>query len=122
MRTSLISGLRRGPQGREGWVRSQAYSYGDSAAPSDSGCLFPIQSRGRPSPRAHATGLSSLLPAAASRMIANSLNRDSPPGTPPRRPDTSTSKISVTVSNKMAAKNAKAAGEGTWAGGGRRWR
>ncbi|KAK2496102.1 hypothetical protein MC885_000036 [Smutsia gigantea] len=46
---------------------------------------------------------------AASRMIANSLNRDSPPGTPPRRPDTSTSKISVTVSNKMAAKNAKAA-------------
>lgn len=46
---------------------------------------------------------------AASRMIANSLNRDSPPGTPPRRPDTSTSKISVTVSNKMAAKNTKAA-------------
>uniref|UniRef100_A0A8C9D313 Chromosome 19 open reading frame 47 n=1 Tax=Panthera leo TaxID=9689 RepID=A0A8C9D313_PANLE len=46
---------------------------------------------------------------AASRMIANSLNRDSPPGTPPRRPDTSTSKISVTVSNKMAAKTAKAA-------------
>ncbi|XP_045702579.1 uncharacterized protein C19orf47 homolog isoform X2 [Phyllostomus hastatus] len=46
---------------------------------------------------------------AASRMIANSLNRDSPPGTPPRRPDTSTSKISVTVSNKMAAKSAKAA-------------
>ncbi|KAM5297814.1 uncharacterized protein C19orf47 homolog isoform 2-T3 [Glossophaga mutica] len=45
---------------------------------------------------------------AASRMIANSLNRDSPPGTPPRRPDTSTSKISVTVSNKMAAKSAKA--------------
>ncbi|XP_022380700.1 uncharacterized protein C19orf47 homolog isoform X3 [Enhydra lutris kenyoni] len=45
----------------------------------------------------------------ASRMIANSLNRDSPPGTPPRRPDTSTSKISVTVSNKMAAKSAKAA-------------
>lgn len=48
-------------------------------------------------------------PSAASRMIANSLNRDSPPGTPPRRPDTSTSKISVTVSNKMAAKSAKAA-------------
>uniref|UniRef100_A0A452SX95 Chromosome 19 open reading frame 47 n=1 Tax=Ursus americanus TaxID=9643 RepID=A0A452SX95_URSAM len=47
--------------------------------------------------------------ATASRMIANSLNRDSPPGTPPRRPDTSTSKISVTVSNKMAAKSAKAA-------------
>ncbi|XP_070080528.1 uncharacterized protein C19orf47 homolog isoform X1 [Equus przewalskii] len=47
---------------------------------------------------------------AASRMIANSLNRDSPPGTPPRRPDTGTSKISVTVSNKMAAKSAKAAG------------
>ncbi|XP_013365111.1 PREDICTED: uncharacterized protein C19orf47 homolog isoform X4 [Chinchilla lanigera] len=45
---------------------------------------------------------------AASRMIANSLNRDSPPGTPPRRPDTSTSKISVTVSNKMAAKSAQA--------------
>lgn len=45
---------------------------------------------------------------AASRMIANSLNRDSPPGTPPRRPDTSTSKISITVSNKMAAKSAKA--------------
>lgn len=58
------------------------------------------------------TGLSLLLPAAASRMIANSLNRDSPPGTPPRRPDTSASKISVTVSNKMAAKSAKAAGEG----------
>ncbi|XP_069918314.1 uncharacterized protein C19orf47 homolog isoform X10 [Oryctolagus cuniculus] len=46
---------------------------------------------------------------AASRMIANSLNRDSPPGTPSRRPDTSTSNISVTVSNKMAAKSAKAA-------------
>ncbi|XP_012316832.1 uncharacterized protein C19orf47 homolog isoform X4 [Aotus nancymaae] len=45
---------------------------------------------------------------AASRMITNSLNRDSPPNTPPRRPDTSTSKISVTVSNKMAAKSAKA--------------
>ncbi|XP_031314560.1 uncharacterized protein C19orf47 homolog isoform X1 [Camelus dromedarius] len=50
---------------------------------------------------------------AASRMITNSLNRDSPPGTPPRRPDTSASKISVTVSNKMAAKSAKAAGERT---------
>ncbi|XP_012924515.1 uncharacterized protein C19orf47 homolog isoform X2 [Heterocephalus glaber] len=46
-------------------------------------------------------------PSAASRMITNSLNRDSPPGTPPRRPDTSTSKISITVSNKMAAKSAK---------------
>ena len=69
------------------------------------------------------TGLSSLLfLPAASRMITNSLNRDSPPGTPPRRPDTSTSKSSVTVSNKMAAKSAKAAGEGTWAGGGRSWR
>ncbi|XP_028696026.2 uncharacterized protein C19orf47 homolog isoform X9 [Macaca mulatta] len=47
---------------------------------------------------------------AASRMITNSLNHDSPPSTPPRRPDTSTSKISVTVSNKMAAKSAKATG------------
>ncbi|KAM6225171.1 uncharacterized protein C19orf47 homolog [Rhynchocyon petersi] len=46
---------------------------------------------------------------AASRMITNSLNRESPPGTPPRRPDTSTSKISITVSNKLAAKSAKAA-------------
>ncbi|XP_034975398.1 uncharacterized protein C19orf47 homolog isoform X1 [Zootoca vivipara] len=46
---------------------------------------------------------------AATRMIANSLSRDSPPSTPVRRPDTSTSKISITVSNKMAAKNAKAA-------------
>lgn len=46
---------------------------------------------------------------AASRMIANSLNHDSPPHTPARRSDTSTSKISVTVSNKMAAKSAKAA-------------
>uniref|UniRef100_A0A8C5LDX9 Uncharacterized protein C19orf47 homolog n=1 Tax=Jaculus jaculus TaxID=51337 RepID=A0A8C5LDX9_JACJA len=45
---------------------------------------------------------------AASRMIANSLNHDSPPHTPSRRPDTSTSKISVTVSNKMATKRAKA--------------
>lgn len=66
-------------------------------------------------------GPSPFLPAAASRMIANSLNRDSPPGTPPRRPDTSTSKISVTVSNKMAAKTAKAAGKGVWADGGRSW-
>ncbi|XP_051018628.1 uncharacterized protein C19orf47 homolog isoform X2 [Acomys russatus] len=46
---------------------------------------------------------------AASRMITNSLNHDSSPHTPPRRSDTSTSKISVTVSNKMAAKSAKAA-------------
>ncbi|XP_043390510.1 uncharacterized protein C19orf47 homolog isoform X6 [Chelonia mydas] len=46
---------------------------------------------------------------AATRMIANSLSRDSPPATPVRRPDTNTSKISVTVSNKMAVKNAKAA-------------
>ncbi|XP_060113824.1 uncharacterized protein C19orf47 homolog isoform X1 [Heteronotia binoei] len=46
---------------------------------------------------------------AASRMIANSLSRDSPPSTPVRRPDSSTSKISVTVSNKLAVKNAKAA-------------
>lgn len=46
---------------------------------------------------------------AASRMITNSLNHDSPPHTPPRRSDTSTSKISVTVSNRMAAKSAKAA-------------
>ncbi|KAJ6663852.1 hypothetical protein lerEdw1_009932 [Lerista edwardsae] len=49
------------------------------------------------------------VPTAATRMIANSLSRDSPPSTPVRRPDTSASKISVTVSNKMAAKNAKAA-------------
>ncbi|XP_007661992.1 uncharacterized protein C19orf47 homolog isoform X1 [Ornithorhynchus anatinus] len=46
---------------------------------------------------------------AATRMIANSLSRDSPPSTPVRRPETATSKISVTVSNKMAVKNAKAA-------------
>uniref|UniRef100_A0A8C8SVX3 Chromosome 19 open reading frame 47 n=1 Tax=Pelusios castaneus TaxID=367368 RepID=A0A8C8SVX3_9SAUR len=46
---------------------------------------------------------------AATRMIANSLSRDSPPATPVRRPDTTASKISVTVSNKMAVKNAKAA-------------
>ncbi|XP_031819033.1 uncharacterized protein C19orf47 homolog isoform X1 [Sarcophilus harrisii] len=45
---------------------------------------------------------------AASRMIANSLSRDSPPSTPARRPDASASKISVTVSNKMATKHAKA--------------
>ncbi|XP_062818838.1 uncharacterized protein C19orf47 homolog isoform X1 [Anolis carolinensis] len=45
---------------------------------------------------------------AATRMIANSLSRDSPPSTPVRRPDSNASKISVTVSNKMAAKNAKA--------------
>ncbi|XP_055002242.1 uncharacterized protein C19orf47 homolog isoform X1 [Sorex araneus] len=47
---------------------------------------------------------------AASRMIANSLHRESPARTPPRRPDTSTSKISVTVSNKMA-RSAKAAAQ-----------
>uniref|UniRef100_A0A8B9BIX9 Chromosome 19 open reading frame 47 n=1 Tax=Anser brachyrhynchus TaxID=132585 RepID=A0A8B9BIX9_9AVES len=41
---------------------------------------------------------------AASRMIANSLSRDSPPATPARRPDAS--KISVTVSNKLAVKSA----------------
>ncbi|KAL8220029.1 UNVERIFIED_CONTAM: hypothetical protein K2H54_037844 [Gekko kuhli] len=46
---------------------------------------------------------------AASRMIANSLSRDSPPSTPVRRPDSSASKISVTVSNKLAVKNAKTA-------------
>ncbi|XP_077174591.1 uncharacterized protein C19orf47 homolog isoform X2 [Paroedura picta] len=46
---------------------------------------------------------------AASRMIANSLSRDSPPSTPVRRPDSSASKISITVSNKLAVKNAKAA-------------
>ncbi|XP_053328927.1 uncharacterized protein C19orf47 homolog [Spea bombifrons] len=44
----------------------------------------------------------------ATRMIANSLSRDSPPSTPVRRPDTNTSKISVTVSNKVALKNAPA--------------
>ncbi|KAM8954361.1 uncharacterized protein C19orf47 homolog [Pelodytes ibericus] len=44
----------------------------------------------------------------ATRMIANSLSRDSPPSTPVRRPDTSSSKISVTVSNKGALKNAPA--------------
>ncbi|XP_026577296.1 uncharacterized protein C19orf47 homolog [Pseudonaja textilis] len=46
---------------------------------------------------------------AATRMIANSLRRDSPPSTPVRRPDTSASKISITVSNKMAGKSTKAA-------------
>ncbi|XP_034294208.1 uncharacterized protein C19orf47 homolog isoform X3 [Pantherophis guttatus] len=46
---------------------------------------------------------------AATRMIANSLSRDSPPSTPVRRSDTSASKISITVSNKMAGKNTKAA-------------
>ncbi|XP_069799599.1 uncharacterized protein C19orf47 homolog [Dendropsophus ebraccatus] len=45
----------------------------------------------------------------ATRMIANSLSRDSPPSTPIRRPETSTSKISVTVSNKVALKKAQAA-------------
>lgn len=59
-----------------------------------------------------------LLPA-ASRMIANSLSRDSPPATPTRRPDTS--KISVTVSNKLAAKSAgreeeQGRGRRGWAG------
>ncbi|XP_054855472.1 uncharacterized protein C19orf47 homolog isoform X2 [Eublepharis macularius] len=46
---------------------------------------------------------------AASRMIANSLSRDSPPSTPVRRPDSNASKISITVSNKLAVKNVKAA-------------
>ncbi|XP_070620893.1 uncharacterized protein C19orf47 homolog isoform X3 [Erythrolamprus reginae] len=45
---------------------------------------------------------------AATRMIANSLSRDSPPSTPVRRPDPSASKISITVSNKMAGKSTKA--------------
>uniref|UniRef100_A0A8C5Q3I9 Chromosome 19 open reading frame 47 n=1 Tax=Leptobrachium leishanense TaxID=445787 RepID=A0A8C5Q3I9_9ANUR len=45
----------------------------------------------------------------ATRMIANSLSRDSPPSTPARRPDTNTSKISVTVSNKGALKTSQAA-------------
>uniref|UniRef100_A0A8C6Z218 DUF5577 domain-containing protein n=1 Tax=Nothoprocta perdicaria TaxID=30464 RepID=A0A8C6Z218_NOTPE len=45
---------------------------------------------------------------AATRMIANSLSRDSPPAPPVRRPDASASKISITVSNKLAAKNTKA--------------
>ncbi|XP_051900127.1 uncharacterized protein C19orf47 homolog isoform X2 [Pristis pectinata] len=42
----------------------------------------------------------------ASRMIANSLSRESPPSTPVRRPETTTSKISVTVANKLATKKA----------------
>lgn len=63
-------------------------------------------------------GPPTLLPA-ASRMIANSLSRDSPPATPTRRPDTS--KISVTVSNKLAAKSAgreeeQGRGRRGWAG------
>ncbi|KAG8555280.1 hypothetical protein GDO81_017655 [Engystomops pustulosus] len=45
----------------------------------------------------------------ATRMIANSLSRDSPPSTPVRRPETTTSKISVTVSNKVALKKSQAA-------------
>lgn len=45
----------------------------------------------------------------ATRMIANSLSRDSPPSTPARRPDTNTSKISVTVSNKGALKTSQIA-------------
>ncbi|XP_062919601.1 uncharacterized protein C19orf47 homolog isoform X1 [Mobula hypostoma] len=42
----------------------------------------------------------------ASRMITNSLSRESPPSTPVRRPETTTSKISVTVANKLATKKA----------------
>uniref|UniRef100_W5NBJ6 Chromosome 19 open reading frame 47 n=1 Tax=Lepisosteus oculatus TaxID=7918 RepID=W5NBJ6_LEPOC len=42
----------------------------------------------------------------ATRMIANSLSRESPPGTPVRRPDNR--QLSVTVSNKQAAKSTKA--------------
>ncbi|XP_069765251.1 uncharacterized protein C19orf47 homolog isoform X3 [Narcine bancroftii] len=42
----------------------------------------------------------------ASRMIANSLSRESSPSTPVRRPETTTSKISVTVANKLATKKA----------------
>ncbi|XP_043937337.1 uncharacterized protein C19orf47 homolog isoform X2 [Protopterus annectens] len=45
----------------------------------------------------------------AARMITSSLSRDLPSFTPSRRPDTGTSKISVTVSNKMATKNAETA-------------
>ncbi|KAM4018934.1 uncharacterized protein C19orf47 homolog isoform 1-T2 [Anomaloglossus baeobatrachus] len=45
----------------------------------------------------------------ATRMIANSLSRDSPPSTPVRRPETGTSHISVTVSNKVALKKSLAA-------------
>lgn len=45
-------------------------------------------------------------------MIANSLSRDSPPATPLRqRPHTS--KISVTVSNKLAATKAGREGDGS---------
>ncbi|XP_054650168.1 uncharacterized protein C19orf47 homolog isoform X3 [Dunckerocampus dactyliophorus] len=42
----------------------------------------------------------------ATRMIANALSHDSPPVTPPRRPD---NRLSVTVSNVPANKNSKAA-------------
>ncbi|XP_055519599.1 uncharacterized protein C19orf47 homolog isoform X2 [Leucoraja erinacea] len=42
----------------------------------------------------------------ATRMIANSLSRESPPTTPVRRPEPTTSKISVTVANKLATKKA----------------
>ncbi|XP_067102358.1 uncharacterized protein C19orf47 homolog isoform X2 [Osmerus mordax] len=41
----------------------------------------------------------------ATRMIANALSRESPPGTPARRPD---NRLSVTVSNKQASKSSKA--------------
>ncbi|XP_048837516.1 uncharacterized protein C19orf47 homolog isoform X2 [Brienomyrus brachyistius] len=41
----------------------------------------------------------------ATRMIANALSRESPPSTPVRRPDNC---LSVTVSNKQAAKSSKA--------------
>ncbi|XP_056297386.1 uncharacterized protein C19orf47 homolog isoform X2 [Pseudoliparis swirei] len=41
----------------------------------------------------------------ATRMIANALRKDSPPPTPPRRPD---NHLSVTVSNMQANKNGKA--------------
>nr|XP_023669432.1 uncharacterized protein C19orf47 homolog isoform X1 [Paramormyrops kingsleyae] len=41
----------------------------------------------------------------ATRMIANALSRESPPSTPVRRPDNC---LSVTVSNKQAAKSNKA--------------
>ncbi|XP_077422921.1 uncharacterized protein C19orf47 homolog isoform X2 [Vanacampus margaritifer] len=40
------------------------------------------------------------------RMIANALSHDSPPGTPARRPD---NRLSVTVSNMQASKGSKAA-------------
>lgn len=124
------SGAGRLVPGNTGPANPQAPHLRTVLPQGGSACRFPTQSQGRPSPagtpsqgalppRVRSTGLSPFLPTAASRMIANSLNRDSPPGTPPRRPDTSTSKISVTVSNKMAAKSAKAAGEGPRAGGGR---